>query len=375
MRYIKPFLVTFTALVLICSIPISSSALGNWEFTSEFDYFTYGGAHRSTKGSPRVHMVYKTESGGNDRELLGCYHTGGSKKCFIAFFPFMGYYLISIQTNSLPIDVQDPNDTSHHGIFSIEKGKSQSSSSPDGYPIMQSYYSWYGDGYPTRNHLGLFQDVFFGYYWIFVRLNGANQNTYPGGAQYTSTGLETPSDEELDALKNYMNNNSGDNKPFPGGSATFEVLNGQKSETPTYPDGSPVPTNQAGNPVPTNEFGQTMPTLPNGKPVPTYPNGNPAEYYTDPDGTYHTVPYTIYDNANNESDVNDHFSRFNDMISDLDDLSSIMESNASDLSVHVDGTRGLVDDVLSWFPAPIIAIMVCGVIMIIAVKITGSGKS
>ena len=147
----------------------------------------------------------------------------------------------------------------------------------------------------------------------------------------------------------------------------------QPSET--LPDGSPAPTNENGNPAPTNQFGQTVPTLPNGKAWPTWPNGQTAPTVIDDNGNYETVPYSIYDNGANDNDVKGEFSKINGMISDMDNLESMMLSNQDDLSGHVDNTRELVNSVINWFPPAVIAVLVCGAIMIIAVKISGSGKS
>lgn len=376
MRYIKPFLVTFTACVLICSIPISSCALGTLSpYDERIARFTYNNRDVDASTSPWFHVVGRYTLGNSttdnaDYEAVGHIHCRGGHvyKAFLMFIPFVGYYLVVVQDSEMHIDYNINNGTMHAFLRNSIYKKTDIS-------VTQDYVSWYGDGYLSQQNLGLFQTVLFGYYCVFYRIQISNTSTASSRTQYSTSNYGLPTDEEEDAILGFIGNNSGTDKPFPGGSATAEILNGQKSETPTYPDGSPVPTNQAGNPVPTNEFGQPVLTLPNGMPHPLYPDGTPAEIYTTPDGEYHTVPYSIYDNAINESDVNEHFSKFNDMISDLDNLSSLMESNASDLSGHVDGTRGLVDDVLSWFPAPVIAIMVCGVIMIIAVKITGSGKS
>lgn len=365
MRFKKSVISVITALILVFSIPFSTVfAFDAW--SEEIAYYKYNLAEEdwiSSSSSPWYDLKF------SGSQIVGRVHcrTGHVDKAFVIFIPFMGYYFVVAQEGDMKIDFTfDNNSGALSGRHAFYHAYIFGSS------VQQTFYSFSGAGYLSSSNISCFQDVFLGRYWIFMQVSGDSR---PDPALRSSiSNFSMPTNDEQDEITGLIRSNSGQDKPFPSGSGDVQFI-GSDSPSSTYPDGSPVPTNEHGNPLPTNQFGQPVPTLPNGMPAPTYPNGDVAQTYTNPDGSYETVPYSIYNNGPMQDDVGDHFSKLNGMISDLDELSSYMESNASDLSLHVDNTRNLIDGVVNWFPPAVIAVLVCGAIMIIAVKISGSGKS
>lgn len=422
MRHIKPFLVTFTALVLICSIPISSSALGDLSpFDADMAYYSYDIEDEDEYLSTASSVWYNVTINGIQQVGRAHFNAGHVEKCFFVWIPFMGLYLVTVQTNPMRYDWSTDNGNTKHFYYCWKN-----STNPD--RVHQTQSVWYGDGFLSNNNKYCFQDVFFGYYFVFFRIYiGNNQPNIPERSSLSAWNYKPPSGDEADRLRQYLNGQSGQDKPFPDNSDSDGIVFPGAVENPnppTYPNGQTQPTDPQGNPLPTDQYGSTLPTLPNGMPTPTYPNGQPAITYYDPQGNLQTVPWdpdfgqpwqtiiwssqvftippwmtlvtdengdpqpdplnpsqpwveevTIYNNENGKSDINGEFSKIYGMISDIDNLSSLAESNQAILSSHVDDTRNLISDITSWLPTPIIACMVCGAIMIIAVKITGSGKS
>lgn len=377
MGYKKTFLVVLTSLVLVCAIPFTTVS-ATWvlsPYDSRIMTYTYRDLNYDASTSPWFHVTGKHTSGDStsetvDFEKTGRIHCRGGHvyKAFMIFIPFEGYYLVVVQDGPMHIDLNINGGTEHAFLTATLTYKNGNTS------LSQDYRSWYGDGYLTHNNVWLFQTVLFGYYLVFYNVQISNSSSPSSHTRYSVDNYAQPTSSEKDAITGFINDHSSD-FVVPGGSATAEFLDGQKGESETFPDGTPVPTNDNGNPAPTDQFGQPAETLNNGMPYPTYPNGEKASTYVDPSGNIQTVPYTIVDNGAVQSDVNNQFDKLNSMISDLDSASSLMESNQDELSAHVDNTRDLVDGIMSWFPAPLIAVLVCGVIMIIAVKITGSGAS
>lgn len=414
MRHIKPFLVTFTALVLICSIPLSASGFS----ISDEDMQTYRPVDRVSGNSlgefPAVGVWYQFN--GSDYSACGVFDSGMPTYAFIIWVPLKGYYLVSVQSMDMQYQLRghvtaNGNDFYIYGTLYIEKNTNGD--------YTNSYYQWRGNGgyaleYDSVRH---FQTSFLGNYLVFHRIYTKSSNGTPQRSSYESFQVpkyETPQqnlkDQIQSIINSYFGNNGNVEYPTGGSSSTVPTLpNG--NPVPTDANGRPVPTDANGRPVTTNSSGNTIPTYPDGRPRETFPNGEPVptdsagrplptfttpdgSTYVDPEGythvtdpdngepvtdaSSHTPIYeevTIYNDENGKSDVSKEFSKIHSMVADLDNLSSIMESNQGDLSGIVDNTRGLVDDILGWFPAPIIACLACGAIMIIAVKITGSGKS
>lgn len=373
MSYKRSFVVICTAFILVCAIPVSSSALGTLSaYDSRILKYTYNNYNIDASTSPWFHIAgsYGDSSTGTVAyERVGHLHCRGGSvdKAFVIFIPLVGYYFVVVQSNDLHSDF-DIDYTTHATLTNSIYSRNGNET------VQQTYQSWQGAGYLSIQNINLFQTVLFGHYVIFYAIGSVGSNNL-NISRYSSDKYSSPTSSEQDAITSFIGDNSGTGDVFPGGSAAVEFLDGQKGESQTYPDGTPVPTNDNGNPAPTDQFGQPVETLNNGMPYPTYPNGERASTYVDPSGNIQTVPYTIVDNGAVQSDVNNQFDKLNSMISDLDSASSLMESNQDELSAHVDNTRDLVDGIMSWFPAPLIAVLVCGVIMIIAVKITGSGAS
>ena len=420
MSYKKPFFVTLTAIILMCSIPISASALS--PFDSELDYYTYNNANVSTANSPWFDVYI------NNQHIVGKVHTRGGSVygCFILFIPFMGYYLVVRQSGSLRVDGTSGSANYIYYAWGNDNGY---------YPNATRGYQ--GDGFLTSSNVNLFQDVFFGEYWVFFRIITSSDGSPSSTVRSSLSSIDTPTPSQEDNLKQYLNNQSGQGKPLPSGAGNSTIIDGSKT-IPTNPNGTPIPTDSNGNPVPTdangnpvptdssgnpvptdangrpvatNSAGNPVPTYPDGRPRETFPNGTPvptdsAGYplptFTTPDGTTWVSPegyepvtdpdtgvpvtdpathapvfeeVTIYNDENGKSDINGEFSKIYGMISDLDNLSSLAESNQAILSSHVADTNNLITNITSWLPTPVLACLVCGAIMIIAVKITGSGKS
>lgn len=420
MRKIKSFLIVFTALILVCALPIQSFALDCFDI----QYFSYGITDSSQYVPANTAVWYNCTI--YNQKITGKIHCRGGHvyKCFILFIPFLGYYVVTIQDGDLPIDFVQNNRNCIYRAY------------VNGSRIEQSYYSYSGDGFLTSSNTSCFQTVLFGRYWTFCMIAGDASGS-PDHSMRSSIPYEgNLTDSENQQLQNYINNNKGNDKPIPSSSTDAVVMGGSTVPTnangepvptdsfgnpvPTDKNGNPVPTNEAGlpvatdkngNPVTTNSVGNAVPTLPggraaetfpNGEPVPTGSDGKPLVYVIMPDGTIYIIPegyelvtdpdtsqpitdpdthepiyreVTILNEFYQQSKVNYQFDKINNLVSDIDDVSSLMASNQAILSAHIDSTRGLVDDVLSWFPAPVIACIVCGAIMIIAVKITGSGNS
>ena len=399
MSYKKPFLIVFTALVLACSIPVSASAVGSFSLQDEnLAYFinNNGDIMKPTKDSPNFHFIK------GDYEQCGYINCcSGSWFSFVLWIPLYGYYLVVFQNSYVPKNItwRDVNtgDLSY-GCYQIIHRNNNGSQSWG-----SNYWTYYTEGGWANNslvglHSILGQLVFF-YQLNYDTSSTINPRVYSSSSNYRLPDNVEQFEGEVDDLLDILNITHGD--PV--------VLNG---------DSVPMPS--------TDPYGNNKPTLPNGNEEPTYPNDEPVITYTQPgetkiytvpwnddiDEPYSTIIYqsfiyilkpdevavtnpdtgevlpdpndsskpwieqvTIYNNENGSSEVNEEFSKLYDMISDMDDLSSIMESNQDVMSGHVDNVRNLVDTVTGWFPAPIIACMVCGAIMIIAVKITGSGKS
>ncbi len=402
MSYKKPFFVTLTAIILMCSIPLSASALS--PFDSELDYYTYNNANVSTANSPWFDVYI------NNQHIVGKVHTRGGSVygCFILFIPFMGYYLVVRQSGSLRVDGSSGSANYIYYAWGNDNGY---------YPNATRGYQ--GDGFLTSSNVNLFQDVFFGEYWVFFRIISSSNGSPSSTVRSSVSAIDLPTPEQEDTLKQFLNNQSGQGKPLPTGAGDSSVIGGTQTvptnpngqPVPTDSNGQPVPTDSNGNPVTTNSVGNPVPTYPDGRPRETFPNGSPVptdsagnalptfttpdgSTYVDPEGYTHVInpengqpvttpdthlpvyeEYTIYNDENGKSDINGEFSKIYGMISDIDNLSSLAESNQAILSSHVDDTRNLITDITSWLPTPVISCLVCGAIMIIAVKITGSGKS
>lgn len=367
MRKKKPFLVVFVAIVLTCSIPISACAFGKLSPYDEYlQYFTYNNHQISTSTSPWYHVFgHQLASNWDDSvywEACGYARTGNPIKAFIMWIPFCGWYMVVVQNNPLRKD------------YIINDGEGYSIYTCGEYYRGTQYYEWqttrsyYGDGTISSRNLSLFQSYILGYYFVFFRVQNSDFQKMPR-TNAECSGMVTPSGDEQDAIRDFVDENSGIDKPFPAlNPADITFIEGD--ETPTTPDGQEVMTNEHGNPIPTYPDGSPAPTYPNGNPAPTYPDGTPAPTY--PNGN--VVPSTVYD-GDFGSELNTEFSKLYSLVNDLEQASSIMESNAEIMSSHCDSTRTLLNDVIGWLPSSIVACLVCGCIMIIAVKITGSGKS
>lgn len=369
MGYKKSFLVVITAFVLVCAIPISGNAIS----ISDSDMQTYRPYDKTTGQLigefPAVGVWYQFY--GSGYQSCGIYDSGNPTYAFIIWVPLRGYFLISIQ--SMEMKYQLKGHVSANGYNFDLYGTLYIQKNTEGL-YQNTYYNWRGTGahaleYDSHNH---FQTAFLNKYIVFHKIYTPSNNGSPSRSaseNYVVPSYQEPTQNVKDKIISEITS------IFGGTSSAVEFLGGESSEGETFPDGTPVPTNDEGNPAPTDQFGQPVETLNNGMPYPTYPNGEKASTYVDSSGNVQTVPYTIVDNGSVQNDVNNEFGKINSMISDLDNASSLMESNQDELSAHVDNTRDIVDDILSWFPAPLIAVLVCGVIMIIAVKITGSGAS
>lgn len=420
MRFKKSVISVITALILVLSIPFTSvSGLS----ITDSDMLTYT-PHDKVTGNllgefDAVGVWYHFS--GSDFESCGIFDSGNPMYAFIIWIPTRGYFLVSVQSMDMRYQLKGKVNSGGYnydlyGTLFITKN------TDGGY--VNSYYNWNGtgtfnSGYDTYNH---FQTTFLGNYIVFHKI--FNKTTSMGtpirssSESYTVPNYDDPPDNLKDQIQTILNQ-------YFGSGSTVSYIDGSSSPVVTYPNGHPVPTDVNGQPVPTNPDGSPAETLTNGMPVPTYPNGDPVQYYRDNNGNLVTVPYdpingqpystivwngepypippdktvitdpdthqplpnpdnpsepwveqvTIYNDENGKQDISNEFSKLNEMISDMDNLESYMSSNQADLSGHVDNTRNLINGVLNWFPPAVIAVMVCGAIMIIAVKISGSGKS
>lgn len=392
MRKKKSFLIVFTAIVLMLSLPFSSSALSITDSDMSIYRPVDKVSGRELGEFPAVGVWYKFTC--SEYSSVGIYDSGRPDYAFIIWIPTKGYYLISIQSMEMQKQLQGTVNPPSGDSYTLYGTLFISKNSEGGYT--NSYYNWRGDGtyalqYDQSSH---FQTSFFGSYIVFHKIFTKSNNGTP--QRGTNENFEVPKygvpdDTIKDKVQQIINSYLG------GQTAIY--INGSSSITSTYPNGEVVPTGANGQPVVTNEYGEPVSTNKYGYPDETYPNGNPVVSFTQPNSSQiYTVPYDeiaskpyettildngevsviypqIVDNGEVDSDVSNEFSKLNSMIADLDDLSSMMESNQADMSSHVDGTRNLIDSVLGWFPTPVIACMICGAIMIIAVKLTGSGKS
>ena len=360
MRKKKPFLIVFVAIVLACSIPISACATLT-PFSSELDYYTYNiydsEDYVSTSSSPWYDINI------NNTNIVGRVHCRGGHVnfAFMMFIPFMGYYLVVSQENSMHIDFFDShfNQNCFYHVIGINPANE----------VTQTVFGFYGDGFLTYNNRYCFQDVFFGQYFVFMCVSAVNAREPDRSFTYSLSNYELPTPALEDEILTTIRDNSGTDKPFPSGSATAEILGGSGAGV-TDVNGEQVPTNNLGNVIPTYPDGTPAPTYPNGNPAPTEPDGTPSPTY--PNGN--PIPSTVY-NGDFGRELDTEFSKLYSLVDDLDQASSIMESNAEIMSSHCDSTRTLLNDVIGWLPSSVVACLVCGCIMIIAVKITGSGKS
>lgn len=367
MSYKKSFIVICTAFILVCAIPVSASARGSFDYgDSDMLTYTYNGADMSAVESPGYHIVT------SNYEIISKMHTtSGAYYSFVLWVPFQGYFFVVVQNNTYPTDCQVTEYGPHNAFYMIIKSNVN----------LGGKFGTYYNGYSSFDGLYGLNDgssisglhVIFGHYVSILKIPSISNET---DLVYTTSRYNLPDQNLSKAITDEVDRIYNDVYNVPNaGAKVIPGIGDAASEELTLPDGSPAPTNEHGNPAPTNQFGQPVETLNNGMPYPTYPNGEKASTYVDPSGNIQTVPYTIVDNGAVQNDVNNQFDKLNSMISDLDSASSLMESNQDELSAHVDNTRDLVDGIMSWFPAPLIAVLVCGVIMIIAVKITGSGAS
>ena len=386
MNHKRNFLVVITALILVCAIPISASARGNFSYSdSDMLTYTYDGASMSAVESPGYHIVC------SDYEIISKMHTtSGAYYSFVLWIPFQGYFFVVVQNNTYPTDCVVTSFGTRNAFYWIIKSDTSLGGN------LGTYYNGYSafDGLYGLNdgttYSGL--HVIFGHYVSIVKIPKVNNES---NLVYTASRYKLPDENLGKAITDEMDRIYNDVYNVPNaGAQIIPGIGDAASEELTLPDGSPVPTNEHGNPAPTNEWGETVPTLENGKPVPTYPNGKPVQHYYDSSGNMHTVPYdevngeayptvhnpdgtvdivttTVINNGEVESDARENFSKLRMWVTSLDLFETLASSVYDDVSDKVDDTRGLIDNVFSWFPVWLPAVIMLGMVVILAIKIIG----
>ena len=385
MNHKRNFLVVITALILVCAVPISASARGNYSYgdadMQEY-HFTNSTADitLNATNSPGFHLV------SSNYEIIARYHTTNTSWfSFVMWVPLLGYYFVTFQTQQYPTDYTNPYSGNTYFFTLTKRSNSNSSEATTGlFQFVEDNWSTGITGIHTI--LGKIVSI--------IKINTADETTL-SHLTYSTTRYSELDDSDKTEFLGYVNDKLS--SQYPNQNYQAQIIPGigdAASEELTYPNGDDAPTNEAGNPAPTNEWGETVPTLPNGKPTPTYPNGKPVQHWYDSSGNMHTVPYdevngeayptvhnpdgtvdivttTVINNGEVESDARENFSKLRMWVTSLDLFETLASSVYDDVSDKVDNTRGLIDDVFGCFPVWLPAVIMLGMVVILAIKIIG----